>query len=199
MIEDKLGLFTAIIPTTHTTVLRGLFQWFAAATFVLVFSSGSIGKSSAPSQTPCLCQFSSILKNDGFDVPGVDGAVPKSPRARYKSDNLQEIVYATMMKPGGEPSNIIWLHCARDLPGVTQIQTIDVEVLQLWKFDVDGKVFAYGLTAGWVGREDKTGKLVRLGTAEDKLFYDTDGSGKFKLMKNADFPFFIEVPRWVLK
>jgi hypothetical protein len=102
------------------------------------------------------------------------------------------------MNPGNRTGNFIWLHCSPDMPGTTQIQAVDVEVLELWKFDVDGRVFAYGVTAGLMGR-DKTGKLIRLGTAEDKLFYDMDGSGKFPLMKNADFPFHIEVPKWVLR
>ncbi len=101
------------------------------------------------------------------------------------------------MKAGDKPGTLTWLHSSKDFPGAIEIQIIDVEILQLWKFDIDGKVFAYGVSAGWVGREDRTGRRVKLGTVEDRIFYDVDGSGKFSLMKNASFPFVPELPKWV--
>lgn len=157
------------------------------------------GKSFAQEQSapPSVSQFSSLLKGDGWTVPGLDGAAPKSARSQYKVGNLNGSVYVTMMKPGEKPGTLTWLHSSKDLPGVIEIQIIDVEVLQLWKFDIDGKVFAYGVSAGWLAREDRTGRLVKLGTVENRIFYDVDGSGKFALMKNANFPFVPELPKWV--
>jgi hypothetical protein len=164
---------------------------------ILLTSAGLLGQGNESSHH-CACDLSSIFNNQGFQVPGVEGATPKSARARYNASNLieKETVSVTVMRPGEEPSSITWLHCSSDFSGAVQVQTVDVQVLELWKFDVEEKVFAYGVTLGWMGR-DKSGKLIRLGTAEDKLFYDTDGSGKFKLMTNANRPYLIEVPKWL--
>jgi hypothetical protein len=138
---------------------------------------------------------SSLFNGHGWIVPGVVGATAKSSRAKYKTSDSS--VYVTLMTPGQESATVTRLQCSKSQPDATEVQTIDVEALQLWKFDLDGKVFAYGVTAGWMGREDRTGRLIELGTAEDLLFYDVDGTGKFKLMKRASFPFVPDIPRWV--
>jgi hypothetical protein len=185
------------VEITRTRLRCGDLWLLVWTAFVIILCSSSFGEDTKAAQAPCACQFASVFKAEGWTVPGVEGATLKSPRAEYNVGKMKKGVYVTTMKPGDKPSTVTWLHCSSDLPGVTQIQTIEIEALELRKFDVNGTVFAYGVTAGWMGREDKTGKFVRLGMADDKLFYDIDGSGKFKLMKNADYPFNIEIPSWV--
>ena len=182
-----------VVKTSHNR--SNLLGLVASAAFVLAFCEGLFAQGAEPPKAQCRCQLSSLFKGEGWIIPGLDGATLKSPRAHWSDSHLTQPVSVTILKPGNKPSSITWLHCSNELPGATQIVNVDVEALDLWKFDIDGKVFAYLVTAGWFGR-DKTGTLVRLGTAEDKVFYDTDGSGKFKLMKNADSPFLIEVPQW---
>jgi hypothetical protein len=145
--------------------------------------------------TGCDCHLTSLYNNSGWAIPGLEGSTTASPRASYVTGKGQ--VFVTRMKAGSKPAAITWLHCAVRFAGATEVQVLDVEALELWAFDVDGKVFAYGVTAGWLGSPDATGHRAQIGTVSDVLFYDVDGSGKFALMKYTKVPFAPEVPDWV--
>ena len=145
----------------------------------------------------CKCDFSSLLNLKGWTIPGVDGAVADSERAKYEVPGVDGTAYVTMMKPGSKPATVTQVLCSKLRSGVTEIRWLDIRVMKLWRFDIEGKVFAYGVSGAWLASKDQTGDLVELGSASNVLFYDLDGSGKFVLMRTAGFPFVPEVPRWL--
>ena len=69
--------------------------------------------------------------------------------------------------------------------------------LQLWKIDIDGRVFAYDVVVGLIAAPDATGKYRSIGASWEVVFYDVDGSGRFKVMKQGSHPFTFDIPRWV--
>jgi hypothetical protein len=147
----------------------------------------------------CDCHLTSLYNKNGWAIPGLEGSITASPRASYATGNGKGQAFITRMKAGPKPAAITWLHCAARFEGATEVQALDVEALELWAFDVDGKIFAYAVTAGWLGPPDASGHRAQIGTVSDVLFYDMDGSGKFALMKYTTVPFAPEIPDWVKK
>ena len=188
---------TTTTKTEHYRKSRGKFSVLVRTVAVLGICSAGLAAQEGKVQSSCLGQLSSLFSTQGWIVPGVEDAIPKTPRAQYKVAGSREGVFVTIMKPGQRPAKITRLQCSKQHQGAIEIQAIDVEALQLLKFDVNGKVFAYGVTVGWQGREDRSGRLVGLGTSEDLIFYDTKGTGTFELMNQASSPFVPEIPKWI--
>lgn len=159
----------------------------------------AVAESGKQPGTQCDCHLTSLYNKNGWVIPGLEGSIAASPRASYGTGNGKDQVFVTRMKAGPKPAPITWLHCAARFDGATEVQVFDVEVLELWAFDVDGKVFAYGVTAGWLSSPDASGHRVQIGTVSDLLFYDMDGTGKFALMKYTKTPFAPEIPDWAKK
>jgi hypothetical protein len=145
----------------------------------------------------CGCQMNFLYNKSGWTIPGLEGSIAAYPRASYVTNNTKSQMFVTRMKPGRQRATVTRLHCSERFGGAVEVQSLDVEVLELWAFDVEGKVFAYAVTAGWLGSPDVSGHRVQIGTVSDILFSDMDGSGKFVLMKFTSTPFAPQIPDWI--
>ena len=75
--------------------------------------------------------------------------------------------------------------CADDKSGQVTIREQEVDVTyEIWRFEMNGSVFAYKLVGGWASGSGN--QRVHFGTATSLLFYDPDGCGRFKVMRDAD-------------
>jgi len=182
--------------TTSNRQIRLGLLFALLSTLLCVVAAGESGKETG---TQCDCHLTSLYNKSGWAIPGLEGSSEKSPRASYGADNGKGQVFVTRMKAGPKPAAITWLHCSARFEGTTEVQALDVDALELWAFDVDGKVFAYGVTAGWLGPPDASGHRAQIGSVSDVLFYDMDGSGKFTLMRYTKVPFAPEIPEWLKK
>lgn len=154
------------------------------------------------------CAFSEIYRKTGWRIPGVVGSqearlesmemqVPgfppseKSPIARAALSTMPG-VFVTRMKAGDSNLEIELPYCSLSEPGRLVVgETKAVTVEHLWKFDFNGKVFAYGLD--YVVRTNPPS--LAFGQV---LFYDRDGTGIFSVAKRPKPSLFrsLEVPEW---
>jgi len=165
------------------------------ALLLVVLPSVLAAGSGKQNDAQCYCKLTSLYNKNGWTIPGLEGSNAESKRALYRTADGERQVSVTKMKPGSKPGHITWLHCAAQSEA-TEVQIIDAEGMDLWAFDIEGRVFAYGVTVGWLGPPDSIGHRVHVGTVSDLLFYDTDGSGRFVLMTYTKVPFAPEVPEW---
>ncbi len=164
-----------------------------------LFPASPLAAQDSAIKQPCSCAFTSLYNKNGWVIPGLRGATIAHPRGRYSiaGEQTKQPIFITSMKATQNRGTVTVVKCSREVQASTEVETLSVEVLRLWKFDVDGKVFAYGLSAGWLGPADASGRRPHLGTLSDFIFYDLDGSGRFSLLKTETMPFRLEVPEWV--
>ena len=169
--------------------------------FVLVFPSFTASQDlpaqpSVSKPADKRCDFSEIFRYEGWKIPGLKGATPKGNRvdlARFHG------VFATELNAGKSDLILVAPECVDNTPGRLAVRTWPVRVLELWRFDFNGKVFAYAADyepqSIVDGIPHQTLKLVSV------LFYDVDGSGLFKIMKyDSPGPIHsLEVPEWAKK
>jgi hypothetical protein len=140
------------------------------------------------------CYFSEIFRYEGWDIPGLKGSTPT--KVHYTFDYALGVT-AVGLKPGPAEQSLVLLRCSAKSPGRIEFRLRPVKVIELWRCDYKGKVFAYGARYGLqriVGR-----KREDLLEGMSILFYDLDGSGKFVSMKYQSGLLLkaIEVPDWV--
>jgi hypothetical protein len=105
-------------------------------------------------------------------------------------------IFVTKLKPGGT-GNLTLVFCTQEAPGGLTVQTRPVEALQLWRADMEGKIFAYEVVAGYITAPDELGGHRSIGTSLDVVFYDPDGSGQFRMMKHSAHQFAFDTPPWL--
>jgi hypothetical protein len=168
-------------------MLRSYSALFCMLAIVGNALSQPLSKAPAP-----LCSFSELYRKDGWAIPGLEGARIKGQRMAF--NNLAG-VYVTMLEPATSESIITDVWCSRDHDGRIEIEDRPIRVLNLWSFDVGGRKFAYGLSYGVEAIQN--GKRIPVGTSAALMFYDVDGSGRFKVLRGAKFPFVPDmVPDW---
>jgi len=143
-------------------------------------------------------QIAEVLDRTGWKVPGATGA-RVTQHARWTTEGL-EGVFADALKPVSPNTSILLLTTVRDKPGAIEIRQQQIEVTELLRFSLNGRAFAYRVTA--IPQSiDNRGKRISLGSEERLAFYDVDGTGKFTVMRDAgDFgPFVPMIPEWVKK
>jgi hypothetical protein len=145
---------------------------------------------------PCECRFSGLYNEEGWQVPGLIGATEAAPRARLRVNGADSPVFVTKLKPGGT-GFLTSVSCGQDVPGALTVRTRAVEALQLWRADINGKVFAYDVVAGYITTPDELGKYRSVGTSWEVAFYDVDGRGRFRVMKHSPHQFAFDTPPWV--
>lgn len=127
-----------------------------------------------------VCSFAEIYRKDGWTVPGLDGAKVKSQRARLS--NLPG-VFVTMLQPAEPETFFQNLGCPQDHPGRIEIENAPIKVLDLWSFDVGGRVFAYRIS--YAREAVNNGVRSELAAASTVFFYDADGSGLFTVVRGG--------------
>jgi hypothetical protein len=180
----------------------GLVFAFIVLTCEALFSQSAGGTSATT------CGFSEIYRPSGWRIPGVVGSSEKimkskeielpgilpPPQQRVARASLSNIpgVFATQMQPGNSDLKIPLPYCSPDYPGrLISDESKPVRVLQLWRFDFNGKVFAYGIEY----TPATNPPILAFGQV---LFYDLDGTGTFTVARIPKVYFFaaVEVPKW---
>jgi len=146
---------------------------------------------SASGQSPC--GIKQLFKRTGWDIPSLAGAVvvrhigPSEP---------PDPVLVEVLEPSVIAASVMIVSRVPDEPGRVEIRDQPVDVQELRRYSVKGRIFAYRVLAGHVGIEGK--ERVALGSMEVLMYYDMDGTGLFKLRENASvIPYRIRVPDWV--
>lgn len=159
--------------------------------YMLAIFGNAISQPLSKAQTS-LCSFSEVYRKDGWVIPGVEGARIKGQRMAF--NNLPG-VYVTMLEPVTSESTITDVWCSGDHNGRIEVEDRSIRILNLWSFDLGGRKFAYGLSYGV--DVINNGKRVPVGASAALMFYDVDGSGRFKVLRGAQFPFVPDiVPDW---
>jgi hypothetical protein len=139
------------------------------------------------------CDFSEVYRAEGWKIPGLSGAKAKT---RPASLSNHPGVFLTDLNPGESETELMMPRCPLGSPGRLAIETRPIKVTEIWKIDFGGKVFAYEIayTDQKIGKDGR----INLLSGGRVIFFDTDGSGSFAVMKytahivGAE----IEVPPW---
>jgi len=149
------------------------------------------------------CGFAELYQSEGWSIPGLPGAQPKAPRVavEFRKEGVEDIVrpgfFATSLKAVATEKRLLVLKCSQEAPGRLAVRNVHVKVLELWQFDVKGKVFAYGVR--YEPQYESGGTLHRSLEYVQVIFYDTDGSGRFTAMSYQSANLFqsVKIPEWV--
>ena len=149
-------------------------------TFAFILCTTSLFSQTPPTgSSSAKCQFSEVLRSDGWTFPGVDSAKSKQRTALARHAGM----FVTMFDPLDADVNLTIATCKSTQEGRLEIKEITAKIIKLWAFDAGSKPFAYRI------------EYVETATNEDKrsapgsaiiFFYDLDGSGTFTLLKYAD-------------
>lgn len=184
---------------------KSLLVLMAAAILQFACQDRLSAQTGSPASAGQQCSFSGVYQQGGWTIPGLSGAVPSGPRAAlvYRVDGIEDPkvagVFSTTLKAGNSHSNLTLLRCSPDASGQLIARFLPVKVLEMRRFDFNGKVFAYGI--------NYEVELMGPGGLRSSLeyvpvvFYDTDGTGHFTLLKYATGSMFrsLEVPEWTKK
>jgi hypothetical protein len=104
-----------------------------------------------------------------------------------------------MLKPANVESNLSRWQCSEKAPdSIEIIENAPIRIYALWKFDFEGRVFAYRVQ--YAPESMFRGKRVEMASMTSVFFFDPDGSGKFSLLKyqngcgNRNLPSFCQNP-----
>jgi hypothetical protein len=138
------------------------------------------------------CTFAEVRLESGWVIPALDGVDVETKRSHLGD---YPGVFVTILRPKHPESSLNEVWCSPRNPGRLELKETPIDVLTLWKFDYEGKVFAYGISYGVEALQN--GTRIKLGSARSLVFYDIDGSGRFTIRRSDVFPFrFVEVPDW---
>jgi hypothetical protein len=173
-----------------------------AVAFLLMvcFSVLAQGCSTEPATEEC--RLSGVYRKDGWEIPGlVNATESKRMPLSYKRNGVEQPMppglSVTVLKPSKAESYLFsQTKCqppkSQDPPEGYQKP---IKVLKLWRFDVGGRVFAYGLE--YEPQSVERGARVDTLCFGTVMFMDTDGSGRFTIMKQWRSLYTpVEVPNW---
>jgi hypothetical protein len=140
------------------------------------------------------CGFDEVYQYEGWKIPGLAGSSPT--KIGYIFPNAPGVT-ATRLTPGRTYTYLVILNCWSPGQGRLRYRRMPVKVLEMWRYDCQGKVFAYA--AQCEPQSVYGGQYHSLLELVDVLFYDLDGSGKFVSMRYTIgiLPKAPEVPEWV--
>lgn len=97
-------------------------------------------------------------------------------------------------------SAVVLVTCLTGQPGRLEFRSQPVKALEILKFNANGHVFAYRVTAQLMGAASLEGRAP-LGSEVIVTFYDNDGSGRFTIMQYPGPGLIpaLDVPDWVGK
>ena len=141
------------------------------------------------------CGARDVYKFDGWQIPGLAGAVPQG---ELLADADVPGVSIREMKPGKTDEPLVIIGCAsKAAGGGIDYKALPVVVMQMWRYEFGGKVFAYSVVYPlW---HIFKGKRVPLAGYAAVGFYDMDGDGLFTIMRYEEAETMVrdvEVPKW---
>jgi hypothetical protein len=162
--------------------------------FLLLFCCVPTGSKLWAGQGDSQCRVKEVLNRKGWDVPGLSKTITKTSHAHYAPADPDNI-FVDILESRVQADSITLVSCG-DTSDRLEILTRPVEITEIQRFTSNDRVFGYLVTAVPVG-EGKDGKIVHAASEERLYFYDSDGTGKFTLMRYAGEMFFkIIIPGW---
>jgi len=142
------------------------------------------------------CGIREVFNAGGWEVPGLSGARIITPSARWVTNGVRD-VFVEVLKPNQPESMVDLVRCSPGRPDRIEVRRQAVKVLEILKFRINGRVFAYRVTAQLVGSEHK-GIRTPLGVEMMLTFYDEAGSGSVTVMQypGTDLIPRLDVPNW---
>jgi len=170
---------------------------------VALFAVGSVwadeGSSPAARATNGSCSFREVYKGDGWQLPGLAGAVPDGgPEGRGVVDPYVPGVVVKRMKPGKADGLLVTIGCDNEGIGRLVYSAMPVSVMEMWRYEFGGMVFAYSIV--YEPYEVFQGKRRPIPAYDPVALYDIDGSGVFRIMRHEEpgrMVLNVEVPQWV--
>lgn len=184
-------------------------QKFAPFFFLITMTLQAASQDHSPAQVQRSwsseekCGFSELYQWEGWKIPGLSGASSKEARVPLVSHtegvegNVTSEIFVTPLNAGKSDLQLTVLQCSRDFPDRLVVRFVRVKALEMWQFDFNKKVFAYGVR---YEPQIATGGIPH-GTLEylQVIFYDIDGAGRFTAMRYQNTRLFqsLKVPEWV--
>ena len=164
---------------------------------LIIVSASTIVAQETPSvATPVIgaCQFSEVFQSDVWEIPGLVGSLRT--KTSYRLAGSPEIV-AIRLAPGHIPSKLTVLECSRSTPGRIRVRRISVRPLELWRCEVQGRVFAYAARYAVLVVSKK--RAFEMLESVSAIFYDTDGAGTFTSIRYPSGTVLgaLSAPEWV--
>jgi hypothetical protein len=173
--------------------MRGFALVVVFTAMVAVLMGGQSSEASGPRG----CEINEILNLEGWKVPGIAKAVVTLGNARWTTGGM-EGVFVEKLKSEVPETAVPLVSCVSGHPGRLRIRDQAIRVLEILRFTMNGRVFAYRITAQLVKIESQKIR-VPLGSEVMLTFYDEDGSGRFTVMQYPGPGLIprLDVPEWV--
>jgi hypothetical protein len=142
---------------------------------------------------PRQCSFAEVFNPVGWEIPGLSGSKIVRSDIRYET-NAPGDVFMDTLDPDGARAVLLLLMCDSNHVGRLEAREQPIAIKTLIRFRWGQRVFGYKVVADWA--DVQSGKWVPVGMTEILVYYDVDGSGKFKVRRGAEL-FKLEVPEWV--
>jgi len=139
-----------------------------------------------------VCDFAEQYNPAGWEIPGVtDSKVVRS----EGPSSVAGVggVFADALDLREKRASLLVLYCDPKHPGRLVMRDQPVNVRSVTRFRRNQRVFAYRVVADRV--EVAGGEWREVGESETLIYYDVDGSGKFKLRRWATL-LTLDVPDW---
>lgn len=175
--------------------LTKLRRVIAILAFVSLASAVATGQTA--SRTPAKCDVDEIADPGGWKVPGIASAVVTSGKSRVTTDH-GDVVDAEMMRPRSPEAVLTLVTCTPGKPKRLLLRSQAVKVVEIQRFTVNSRVFAYRVTAQLLVGDGKN-RHIPVASEFMVTFYDEEGLGRFTVMQYPGpglIPRFL-VPEWV--
>lgn len=124
------------------------------------------------------CGFSEVYQYGGWLIPGLEGAIPE--KKIYTISDAPGVI-GIRLRTTKFGQHLTILNCDSSHFGRLVYRSRPVKVLELWRVEYNGKVFAYG--GKYEPQILRNGNMHGTLEAVRAIFYDIDGNGQFSLMK----------------
>jgi hypothetical protein len=152
---------------------------------IIAFVGPAYSQQLVEKSPPPACDYTELYKKEGWVIPGINGAKKKGDRTAVPS---KPETFMTELEPTARRATIQSFSCSREHAGRLEVKDLDVGIMDLRSFDIDGRIFAYNLVYGIDG----------IAAEWSVRFYDLDGSGHFSLRRSERNRFVPElIPDWV--
>lgn len=150
---------------------------------------------SQPNKTGC--EIREVFDREGWAVPGLSKVKIISSNARWTT-NGAEGVFVDTLKPDAPETSVMLVTCLSGRTDRVEVRNQLVNVIEILRFHMNRRVFAYRVTAQLMGIESK-GIRVPLASEMVLTFYDNNGSGRFTIMQYPGSSLIpgLDVPVWV--
>lgn len=98
------------------------------------------------------CHVPELVRPEGWQIPGLAKTSTQVSRTHYNPNDFED-VFVTILKSESRAASIIQLFCIPSSTGRLEFREQAVDVDKIWRFEKNGKVFAYRVDCSLVGIE----------------------------------------------